>query len=484
MHTLKVIKNQRFIGRYFESKKLAEIAAHHTPAIIIIYGRRRVGKTELLEQTFTDRNLLKFEGLEGQDQPRQMRQVMSQLAEYTGEDLLRHVEINNWIDVFTYINKYTIEGRWTIYFEELQWLADYDTAFIAELKYAWDNLFRRNSEIIVILCGSSPSFMINNVVHSRSLYNRSQHEIYLKELNIIEAKQLLSKYPARDVMDAYLTLGGIPEYLQKLKNASSLFTSLCDHSFKKDGFFTDEYQRIFVSSLAQRKDYQATIDFLSKKRFATREEIAKHLKITAGGTLTELLNDLDLCGFISRYAPYHLSNEGKLVRYCIQDAYLQFYYKFIHQQSSHIQQGRFDQQPSAALNRDTYAKWLGFSFERFCRRYAHIIARILGFSSIQYQSGSYFNRSIAAEEPDFQIDLVFDRNDGVMTICEIKYLRNKLNKAVISEFEKKVSLIKLPKNKMIHKVLITANEEDKSDLMISHFDQVISLDELFDEHYW
>ena len=177
-----------------------------------------------------------------------MRALMSDLAGYANEPLLRGVSVSSWQDVFRYIFRYIEKGEWTLYFEEVQWLAQYKTGFISELKFAWDNYFRSNHQLIVILCGSSPSFMINQVAHSKALYNRSQHEIALEPFDLNETKQYLKKMSIRNVMDAYLTVGGIPVYLERLAQQSSVLLSLCKNAFAKNGFFVGEYERIFISS--------------------------------------------------------------------------------------------------------------------------------------------------------------------------------------------------------------------------------------------
>ncbi len=279
-------------------------------------------------------------------------------------------------------------------------------------------------------------------------------------------------------MDAYLTVGGIPEYLLYLKTNSSLFLSLCEQSFKSNGYFAQEYQRIFISSMAENKNYQKTIEFLAKKRFATREEILTHLRITSGGRVSELFDDLLLCGFIEKYAPYNLDDDGKLVRYCIQDPYLHFYYKFIKPIESKIKKGDFNHDPTSAFKTASYQQALGYAFERYCRRYSRHIAKILEFSGIQYRDGAYFNRKSSEENPGFQIDLIFDRDDSVITVCEIKYSKNLVKTKVIEEFEKKLELLPNPKQKVIHKVLICSNGAEKTLINQGYFDRIITLDDL------
>ena len=160
---------------------------------------------------------------------------------------------------------------WTVYLEELQWLANYESKMISELKYAWDNYFRHNENLILILCGSAPSFMLDYVVHSKALYNRSQYEFHLKEFNLFEVSLFLQERSNKEIMDAYLTVGGIPEYLKWISRESSVFLSLCKNSFSSGSFFLCAYERIFTSSLSKNKHYKAVIEILSKRKFATRE---------------------------------------------------------------------------------------------------------------------------------------------------------------------------------------------------------------------
>lgn len=484
MKPLSINEKANFIGRVQELNKLHNIASSKEASIIIMYGRRRVGKTELLEQAFRKRNILKFEGIEGLTEKKQFIQVMSQLAMYTGNPLLAKTVIDSWREFFQLLADLTATGTWTIYLEELQWLANYKSTLIAELKYVWDNFFRHNSQLIIILCGSAPSFILDHVIHSKALYNRSQYEFHLKEFTLPEAKQFLKKRSNTEIMDAYLTVGGMPEYLKWVDTASSVFLSLCTNSFSAQSPFSREYEKIFTSSLASNKHYKSIIELLSKQRFATRKELASHLGIASGGSLSMLLTDLEQSGFITSYYPFNLRENSILLRYAIADNYLQFYFKFIKPLQKNIASGAYDKQPHLALKTDSYVKWLGFAFERFCRKYHYVIAKRLGFSGVLYNAGAFFSKATEREQAGYQIDLLFDRADHVYTICEIKYLHSKVGSSVINEFEKKLALFPNPGNKTIHKVLICNEGADDAVLKRSYFDEIITSDDLFDERKW
>jgi AAA+ ATPase superfamily predicted ATPase len=475
----KIQKNQHFIGRKSELSRLKKIGLSHEASVIIMYGRRRVGKTELLEQAFRNRNILKFEGIEGSSEDIQQSFVMRKLSQYANEPLLKKITIESWLDVFDQINHYTKEGTWTIYFEEAQWLAHYKNDFISQLKVAWDDYFRRNPNLLLVLCGSSPSFMINQVLHSKSFYNRSQYEFHLQAFSLEETNTFLKKQSNREVMNAYLTIGGVPEYLKKIKTASSVFTSLCELSFLPEGYFSQEYKRIFISSMAPGSGYQEIISFLSQRKFATRIEVAKHLKMNTGGTLTNKLDELSLCALITKYTPYNLAENSTLARYQINDNYLQFYFRFIHPELTNIREGQYKEHPTAAINLREYQQWLGYAFERYCRSQHYLLAKILGFSGVKYKAGVFYNRAAINDNKGYQIDLLFDRNDHVITLCEIKYLQGKVGTRVIDEFERKLERFDNKKNKTIHKVLITAEGADKALVNRHYFDVILTLDDLF-----
>lgn len=475
----KISPMSTFIGRTFEWTWLSKLDNTKDPSILMVYGRRRIGKTELLEQAYAHRNILKFEGIQGISQAQQRAHVLWQLAEYTQSPLLAKIQLNSWTEVFKLIYDQLQEGAWTLYFEEVQWLADYQENFIAELKFAWDNYFRHKTGLLLILCGSAPSFMVNHVIHSKSLYNRSQHELHLKEFNLSEVAAYLSNRSLREVMDAYLTVGGIPEYLKWCKTSSSVFASLCENSFLPNSFFSKEQERIFVSSLANNKHYKLIIEFLARHRFATRNEILQHLKISTSGSLSAVLNDLILCGFITKYTPYNLQEHSHLARFCISDNYLQFYYKFIKPIYTDIENGFYKKNPLLAIKSDVYQKWLGFAFERFCRNNHHLIAKILGFHGVHYKAGAFFNKSSQQLDAGFQFDLLFDRDDKVITLCEIKYVQAKIGVGIIEEFERKLSLFSYKGQKTIQKVLITTEGINDSLQNRHYFDYVILLKDLF-----
>ncbi len=468
-----------FTGRKDEIKYIKEASQAKEAKILVVYGRRRVGKTELIEHVLRDRHLLKLEGVEDGDTAHQMVRVTYQLAKVFNDPNIARMKFDTWLELFDFIASKISHGQWTLYLEELQWLAGYKNELISDLKYVWDNRFRHNPDLLLVLCGSSPSFMRNQVVHSKALYNRSMYEINLKEFNLKEVQDFFGNRSHREIMDAYLTIGGIPEYLKRIRTHSSVHIGICEESFKKNSYFSNEKNKIFISSFAANVHYEGIIDYLSQVKFASKQDIEKHLQLNGGGSLTMILQDLEMCGFIDRYVPYQAGKNSQLVRYCIADSYLRFYFKFIDPILDRIEMGDYTSAPVHALNKESYQKWLGFSFERFCRKHSLLIASIIGFSAVRYKSGAFFNRSTIPQGLGYQVDLIFDRADHVLTICEIKYTAGKTGIEVIEEFEKKLQLIPDKENKTIEKVLISASGATDALYSRAYFDRIITLEDIF-----
>ena len=368
-------------------------------------------------------------------------------------------------------------GGWTIYLEELQWLASYRSELIAALKLVWDNELRKSKRLKVILCGSSPSFFLNEVIRSRALYNRTTLEIRLDDFPITEARFFLPKPSLRSFFDSYLTVGGIPVYLERLKSKSSPLLSLCENSFTSNGFFVEEINKIFVSTFGTNPLYRKIIEAIARAGSMTREQLVDAVAYSSGGTLTNFVADLELCGFIRKVTPIGKSRDSLVSYLQIQDPYLHFYYHFIHPKATQIRDGAFDKNPSKALNNRRYTTWLGFAFERFCRRNAHRIAEILGFSAVDYEAGSFFNRRMI-EEQTRQIDLIYRRADRVYTVCEIKYTEAPQDITIIPEFEEKLAPLKKSKSHTLHKVLITASGISEPLAERGYFDRVLRLEDL------
>ncbi len=496
MKTFLVPPNSRFVGRERERALLRSLASRGEAMAVVVYGRRRVGKTELIEQSFRRRRLLKFEGVQtpfsakSKESKRiQIDHVLHQLASYAEAPHIARLKYDTWMDVFDLLSAFIEKGEVTLYFEEVQWLAHYEDEFFSELKQVWDNHWRRNKGLILVLCGSSPSFIIHQLLSDKAFYNRAGFEIPLKPFNLLETQEFMGKDKSlSEVLSAHLTCGGIPEYLKRLRARSSIYINLCRESFLPGSFFSREKERIFVSSLSANRNFEKILDFLSRRAYGTRDDLVRLTGSGSGGTLTNLLEELSACGFVDMYSPLQRPAGTILHRYTVADPYLRFYYQFIHSLRKDIDRGDFEKDPQKPLALEQFYKWLGFSFEHFCRENHRLIARILGFGGVQYKSGAFFVRGASRDRRGFQIDLMFDRADGVSTLCEIKHTRAPADLSVVDDVNRKwdraVSFFPALSKKSRQNVLISVAGATARLRESGVFSHIITQDDLFTKAHW
>lgn len=472
-----LIKNRGLLDREAERESLLKAANSGEAAICIVYGRKHMGKSLLIEGTLSHRKLIKLAGVRGADKATQIRAVLSQFSQILGDSYIAKLNFKHWSDVFELIADKCRHGKWTIYFDELQWLAEYNDEFISSFKPFWENYFVYNPEFLLVLSGSAPAFM-KGVVCSQVLAACPTHEIYLKPYSLQQTQAYLDEFSPREVLDAYLTLGGVPNYLKRLKSFPSVPVGLCKTSFTVHGFFSTAYASVLVSRFAHNVHYQPVLEYLSQVKFATRQDIETHLAVLGGGNLTDVLENLRIGGFVERYSTFQSGEKTKLVRYAIADPYLRFYFNLIKPVAAKIERGDFDSAPLTALDRSVYQKSLGFAFAQFCRKEHRYIAGILGFSAVRYRSGAFFNRHTQSIDKDFQLELVYERDDRVLVVCDIHYSDALVDIDVISQFESKLQYLPRFKKYRIEKALISPRAATEALLEENYFDHIISLNDL------
>ena len=478
-------------GRDSDITILSKIINLKKSKIIVVYGRRRIGKTTLIQHVLKDKKVIKIEGIEGQSEKYQRENFIDQFALYLNDKNISKIKTKNWKETLMLLNECIKDKECVVYLEEVQWIADYKNHLIPELKYVWDNYWQHNPKLTLILCGSSPSFMIQQVMKSSALYNRSQHEFPVDEICINSIKGIIGeKKSAFEILDAYLAVGGIPEYLQYLKQESSVYLSLCSQCSTKGGYFVNEAERIFVSSLSKFRYYKEIIELLALQGDKTRPEIEELLSMPKGGTTSRVFEDLLKCGFIGSYAPNNFGDSSKNSKYYCKDRYLNLYYKFIKPNLLAIYNDTFKDAPITLIPFSKYRQWLGYSLERYCIQNHTKIAKILGFSAVSYSAGPYYVRkrnsikNLSKEDQilhNAQIDLLFIRKDKVITLCEIKYQEQKPGLEVVAEVENKITALNLSqkfKNYTVQCILISPNGASKELIEKGYFSKIIEIGEL------
>jgi AAA+ ATPase superfamily predicted ATPase len=470
-----------FIGRESEIALLRQKNWRKRAILTALYGRRRVGKTALVEHAFAQKPLWKFEGVEKGNTKTQIQLFLNQLSHYSSPEESLHAA--DWQKALSLLDKKIKlffkahpDKALVIFFDEFQWLCEMKPDLVALFKYFWDNHFSKYRRCHFILCGSVSSFIVKKVLRSRALYGRIDSEINLQPLSIKNASQLLRNTRCKkEILDVYMVLGGIPYYYQELNPSFSLLQNINEYAFTSHGFFFSEFDRLFISHFGQNPLYEKILRSCAQSP-KTPSALAKDCATTMSGQLTDLIYDLEIAGFVEKVQPVNKTKKGRLIQYKLSDEYLHFYFSFIHPHSPEIVTGNIS--AVKIMKSSAYRQWQGYAFERLCRKHKHIIADYLKFSAVDFMAGSWFNKDQL--EKNAQIDLLFIRADKVLTICEIKHASQLNASKIISGFQNKIDVIEryFPAY-AVEKVLIVAEKKSAGKSIARYFDHIIVAEQLF-----
>ena len=464
----------KFIGRESEKTQLKAIIELNRPSIAVIYGRRRVGKSELINEATRGKNVLSFEGIEGQSKQKQIKNFIFQLKNQTE---ISGTNISDWSEALILLREPTESGQWIIVFDEFQWMANYQSELVSVVKMIWEQYLTKNRNITLILCGSIASFMKSKVLKSSALYGRSDYELNLRELRLHEMKKFFPNKGAEEVLETAMLVGGIPKYLELVSEYPSVYDAIEHLAFTENGYFTTEYDRLFASHFGKNLIFKKIVQTLTNNPYGLSvSKLASLLDIKPGGTLSRHLDDLESAGFLHSMVPFDKPSNSKLRKYHLVDAYIRFFTCMMKSTNGSIAS------PGASFHMlmatPRFNSWMGRSFEYLCIRHHIEISKILGFNGVPYRVGPFFQRK-TLNEPGVQIDLLFERSDKVFVLCEMKYLLNKVPGDIISQVERKVEVLqqKYP-DRTILKVLLTKSSSVEAVSKSGYFFRIIKAMEL------
>jgi uncharacterized protein len=473
----------RFIGRKSELHRLDRFLRSPQPRIAVIHGRRRIGKSMLIRHALADRAALFFEALEERPKREQLEHFMRQLQQSTGRSV---AQARRWTEGLLQLHE-TLRGEpCPIVLDEMQWMANYRSDLVSELKYVWDGFLSQLPAQKLILCGSIASFMVEKVVKSSALYGRVEVEMEVRPFKLLETQQMLSGRGLEEILQAHMLTGGIPQYLELLRDQPSVQLGIQALAFQPDGYFTSEYQRIFISHFGRNPVFEAIVRALADQPLGLRrEELAVKTGLAPGGRLSEHLRDLESAGFLSADTPFNRGVGSREIKYFLCDAYLRFYFAFIRPNLKKIRAGQGANILAGLSGSGSLNAWMGRSFEYLCLQHALEISRLVGFSAVDFTMGPYFASPRRSGPPGVQVDLVFDRADKVLTVCEMKYSARPVGVEVIASMKRKVELLHpLAVGKTIQPVLIVHERPSQQLLDQGYFYKIIEARELLTVEPW
>ena len=412
------------IGRTEEISLLEEYYNSDKSELVAVYGRRRVGKTFLICETLERRFDFDYTGKYKVAAKVQVGEFQKELNRHTKDS---NTKAKDWFEAFDHLKEYLLglkKDRVVVFLDELPWMDTAKSNFLAALSSFWNGWRSKKTLLKLYVCGSATTWMVDKFIGDKGgLYGRVSRPIYLAPFTLLETEQYLNeikrmKYGRKLILDTYMIFGGIPYYLDMLSNKIPLSDNIDSLFFAYNAPLKTEFDFIFRSLFKESANYRRVIEYLSTKLTGlTREEISEGCKLT-GGELSKILNNLISCDFIRSYLSPGKKERSKV--YQLTDMFSLFYLRFVNKNA-----GTDEHYWTNLGKTGKKSAWSGYAFEQVCLNHIGQIKARLGISGILSNSYAWSKRSFTDSDGNVwaggQIDLIIDRNDGIMNLCEMKY---------------------------------------------------------------
>ncbi len=471
-----------FVGRDNELRRLEDLSRSARSSLVVIKGRRRIGKSRLAEEFGKGKIFLPFSGLApvkgvtAQDQrdafARQLA-ILFNLPPFTFTD---------WSDAFLHLSRHLTKKPTVILFDEISWMGLKDPTFTSKLKVWWDLVLQNHPSIILILCGSISTWIDKNIINSTAFFGRVSLYLELTELPIPECRKLLNlqgfKGSDLDFFKILSVTGGIPWYLEQIQSHQSADENIKRLCFEKNGLLVQEFDRIFNDLFTSRGEvYKKIIKTLSQG-MKDRSTLQKAISYSQSGTLSHHLKALEICGFVSKHPDWSLKTgkPGKSILYRLSDNYLRFYIHYIEPNLTKIEQGSFAEAPLSSL--PGWEPMLGFQLENLLLKNRPLLYKALGIHSQDIVMDNPYFQKASGRKKGCQIDYLIHMHSNTLFICEVKMRRRELGLEVIDAMKNKVNSLTFPKGFGISPVLFHLGPVSDALLSSRYFYRIIDIADL------
>lgn len=408
------------VGRHDEQRLLKELYSGSEAEFVVIYGRRRVGKTHLVRETFSNSFFFSYTGIANCNARQQREEFAKALREHGWKPKDDAGVLENWFEAFAavreLITKAKTDSRLVIFIDEMPWMDNAKSDFVPAFEHFWNGWASARKNIMLIVCGSSASWITKKIFRNKGgLYNRVTRQIALRPFTLAECKEFFDSrgivMNAQDLVESYMIFGGIPYYLRQFERRYSLAINVDRLCFEQDAPLRNEYDRLMDTLFSNPGKHMKVLEALhSKKKGLMRETIAKNIDFGNGGNLTRILQELEECGFIRKYKPF--GKEKNCALYYLADFFTAFHLTFISKTDSYNYWSSF-------TDNAVHRAWSGYAFEQVCFAHIEQVKKALGISGMRTDSSSWISRG---SDKGTQIDLVIDRGDRVINLCEMKFV--------------------------------------------------------------
>ncbi len=407
-------------GRKEEIRLLEKQMQLPQSSFVAVYGRRRIGKTYLVRQVCAKQMLFECSGLHEKNTSQQLENFYLTLNHLSGKNKKNGLPAT-WLQAFDQLKQYISSLRTTskkvIFLDEISWFDTAKSGFKAALDNFWNQYATKRNDIVLVICGSAASWIINKVINDRGgLHNRITCSIAMQPFTLRETAEFLQLKKIdlvyKDIVQLYMVTGGVPFYLNDVERGESVPQIIQRLFFSKTAPLKNEFDNLYSALFKNSGDHIAVIKALAaKNKGLTRSEIINQTKLASGGGLTNTLQELAACGFIQTIQPINKAKEDLLYR--LLDEYSIFYLKFLERASG-------SRRWLEMYNNNTYKVWCGFAFENTCLRHTVAIKTALGIAGISSSEYSWQHKG-SVSATGAQVDLLIDRTDNCINLCEAKF---------------------------------------------------------------
>jgi len=472
----------KFIGRKEELEDLKRFLRKTTASMIVVRGRRRIGKSRLIEEFAKDMTLYSFSGLAPDEKTSAQSQrdiFAKQLQVRTG---LPNVKADDWMDLFILLNEKLKSGRIILLFDEISWMGSKDPTFLSKIKDAWDLQFKKNPQLIFVICGSASSWIEENILSNTGFLGRISYTLTLEELPLADCLKFWGEQArhasAFEKFKILSVTGGIPKYLEEIDPSISAEDNIRLLCFKKGGILVDEFDRIFSTTFKRRsslyKTLAQTLIYSAKETVMISEEVQKPIS----GILTDYLQELVLAGFVKREYiwDFKTGNDSKLSKYRLSDNYVRFYLRYIDKNKNKIDKRMFNYK--SVMDLPEWRTIMGLQFENLVINNRHYIFSALGLNVHEIVNDNSFFQHATTKQRGCQIDYLIQTKHDTLYVCEIKFSKNLIGVEVLDEVKQKIDRLTRPKGMSCRPVLIHVNGVTDEVMDSGYFSNIIEMAKL------
>ncbi|NGX28994.1 MAG: hypothetical protein K940chlam1_01186 [Candidatus Anoxychlamydiales bacterium] len=476
---------QKFVGRKQELINFQRLLKKSTASLVVIKGRRRIGKSRLIEEFGHNHPFYSFSGLSPTEKTTAQIQRNEFALLLSSQFNIPNINADDWSKLFMLLADKVQTGRKIILFDEITWMADKDPTFLSKLKNAWDLYFKKNPKLILILCGSVSSWIDKNIISSTGFFGRISEKITLKELTLQSCNKMLKNIGfKKSILEKFMILsitGGVPWYLEQIDPNATAIDNLRRLCFQSDGILVDEYKYIFSNLFGRRgKIYKKIVSKLAKQP-AEFEEISLSIGYSASGILSDYINELIVSGFINKDTTWNLKEgkSSKLVKYRLCDNYLRFYLRYMAPKFDRIKSGQFADIDLWGLS--GFQSVLGLQFENLVLNNRKSIWKELSLkpADIVYEN-PFFQRKTFRQK-GCQIDYLIQTKFNSLYVCEMKFSKNEIKSNIINQMKDKISRLSIPRGFACIPVLIHVSGINEEIIETDYFGKIINFSDLLED---